>query len=450
MPIEGEVLKPNLVVIGLSHRSARVEVRERFWIGESRLCEGLHRLAGTQAIEEVVVLTTCNRTEFILWAGDVSGGVAAVQDFLAREYALTSSEWRHFYRLEGDAALVHIFRVAASLDSMVVGEPEIIGQVKTAWAKAQKATTSGHFLDTVFQKALSVAKRVRNETAIGSLAVSVPYAAVQLARQIFGQLRGRKVLILGTGKMGELSARYLLASGATAIWVTNRTYEHAVSLAEKLDGVAVRFEERWQHLAEADIVIGSTGCPHAILTREDAERIHQRRQGRPVFFIDIAVPRNIDPAVREVPGVFLYDIDDLERVVAQNLSERQAAAAEAERIVAGEAQAFGRKLIAERVVPTIVAVRERLEEIRRQELQRYRAEFGPLSQGEEQALEALTSQLVQRIASQLARELKQIPEKPEQEQLAAAVRRLFGLQGRAPATKEAAYELSQPALAGSS
>jgi len=439
MPIEGVDLKSNLVVIGLNHRSAPVEVRERFWIGESRRYEALHQLAA-HPIEEVVGLATCNRTEFILWAGDVEAAATAVEGFLKRECALTSSEWQDFYRLEGDEALVHIFRVAASLDSMVVGEPEITGQVKAAWAEAQKAGTCGRFLDAVFQKALNVAKRVRNETPIGSLAVSVPYAAVQLARQIFGRLEGRKVLILGTGKMGELSARYLLSSGATAVWVTNRTYENALSLAEKLGGRAIRFEERWSHLADADIVIGSTGCPHAILTREDAERIHRHRQGRPVFFIDIAVPRDIDPTVREVPGVFLYDIDDLERVVSHNLSERQAAAAEAERIVVGEAQTFRRKLAAERVVPVIVAVRERLEEIRRQELERYRGEFGPLSPAEEQALEGLTSQLVQRIASQLARELKQIPEKPDQEQLTAAVRRLFGLHSRIP-------EPSPPVLA---
>ncbi len=448
MPNEGIALKPNLTVIGLNHRSALVEVRERFWIGESRRYEALHRFAGSRGIEESVVLATCNRTEFVLWASDVSSAVTSVESFLTREYGMTAREWQSFYHLEGDEALAHIFRVAASLDSMVVGEPEITGQVKSAWAKAQKAGTTGRFLDAVFQKALSVAKRVRNETPIGASAVSVPYAAVQLARQIFGRLEGRKVLILGTGKMGELSARYLLSSGATAVWVTNRTYEHALSLAEKLGGRAVRFEERWQHLADADIVIGSTGCPHAILTREDAERIHQHRQGRPVFFIDIAVPRDIDPSVREIPGVLLYDIDDLERVVAQNLSERQAAAAEAEGIIAREVETFRTKLAAEQVVPTIVALRERLEEIRRQELECYRAEYGPLSPAEEQALEALTSHLVQRISSQLARELKQSPERPDQEQLAAAVRRLFGLPNRAPATKQAAYNSDLRAFAG--
>jgi len=448
IPSEGFALETSLVVIGLNHRTAPVEVRERFWMSESRRYEALQELVRAESIKEVVVLSTCNRTEFILWASDVSRAANSVQHLLERDYGLQPPEWEGFYRWAGEDALVHVFRVAASLDSMVVGEPEITGQVKSAWAKAQQAGATGRFLDAVFQKALGVAKRVRNETPIGSAAVSVPYAAVELARQIFGRLEGRKVLILGTGKMGELSARYLLSNGATTVWVTSRTYEHAVSLAEKLGGGAIPFEQRWQHLAEADIVISSTGCPHAILTREDAERIHRHRAGRVVFLIDIAVPRDIDPAVREVSGVFLYDIDDLERVVAHNLDERRAAAVDAEKIVAREAEDFRRKLTAERVVPTIVAVRERLEEIRLQELEQYRSKFGPLSLIEEQALEALTSQLVQRIATQLARELKQIPEKPEQEQLTAAIRRLFGLHDEARVRENSTYAASRTALAG--
>lgn len=442
-------MESTLVAIGLNHRTAPVEVRERFWISETQRYEVLQHLIRAPGIEEVVVLATCNRTEFILWANDASAAVNSVRDLLERARALQPSDWESYYRLLAQRALVHIFRVAASLDSMVVGEPEITGQVKSAWAKAEQAGTTGRFLDSVFQKALSVAKRVRNETAIGSLAVSVPYAAVELARQIFGELAGRKVLVLGAGKMGELSARYLLANGASAVWVTNRTYDHAVSVAEKLGGVAVPFEERSRYLTDADIIISSTGFPQIILGREEARRIHQQRHGRPIFFIDIAVPRDIDPAVREVPGVFLYDIDDLERAVARNLSERQAAAAQAERIVKREAQAFCGKLTAQRVVPTIVAVRGRLEEMRRQELERYRSEFGPLSEAQEQALEALTSQLIQRIASQLARELKQLPGKSEQEQLTAAVRRLFGLPDTSAASASSGYRSSPTVFAGS-
>jgi len=449
MPSEGKSLGGHLVVIGLSHRSAPVEVRERFWIGESRLFAALASLAGSPGIEEVVILATCNRTEFILWASDPAVAAESVRHFLEREHRLTHSDWEHFYRLEAADAVEHVFRVAASLDSMVVGEPEITGQVKTAWARAQQAGVTGRFLDAVFQKALSVSKRVRNETAIGASAVSVPYAAVELARQIFGSLDQSKVLVLGAGKMSELSARYLLKNGARAVWVANRTFENAQQLADKLGGIAIRFEDRWEHLAEADIVISSTGCPHVLIGREDAEHIHRQRHGRPVFFIDIAVPRDIDPAVREVPGVFLYDIDDLERVVARNLEDRRAAAEQAALLVTREVQSFLPRLEAERVVPTLVALRRRLEEIHQKELDRYRAEFGPLNEAEEQAIERFSSQLLGRIATQLAGELKQAPGEPEQEQLTAAVRRLFGLRVDSRTEQNVVAAVQRAALAGS-
>jgi glutamyl-tRNA reductase len=438
----------NLLVLGLSHKTAPVEVRERFWISESRRVEALQALAGAPGIEEAAVLATCNRSEFILWAENIPTAIEATREYLIRNFEMRDTDWESFYVRTGDEALAHIFRVTSSLDSMVLGEPEIVGQVKSAWAKAQQAGTTGRFLDAVFQKALSVSKRTRNETAIGEAPVSVPYAAVELARQIFGQLEGRKVLVLGTGKMGELSARNLLSKGATGVWVTNRTFEHAVTLARELGGEAVPFEERWQHLADADIVISSTGCPHVILTREDAERMHEQRGGRPVFLIDIAVPRDIDPEVRKVPGVFLYDIDDLERVVSHNLAERRAAAVEAEKIVLWEAGRFRQKLMAERVVPTIVALRRRLEEIRLAEMERFREEAGRWSANEEQAVEALTTEIVSRIANQLARGLKQIPGRTEQGEMATAMERLFGLQSGVARAARASYNTPQTALAG--
>ncbi len=416
-----------LVVIGLNYRSASVEVRERFWVSEERCYDALAKLSRANGIQEAVVLATCNRTEFILWASDALAATESVRELLVRDFALDTALWGSFYRLYDEKALAHVFRVTSSLDSMVIGEPEITGQVKSAWARAQQAGATGRFLDAVFQKALSVAKRVRNETPIGAAAVSVPYAAVELAKQIFGSLEGRSVLVLGAGKMSELSARYLVANGASSLCVTNRTFEKAVELATLLHGVAVPFEDRWRHLAQADIVLASTGCPHVILAREDAERMHRERQGRPIFLIDIAVPRDIDPAVREIPGVFLYDIDDLEQVVAHNLEERQAAAVSAEKIVAAEAAGFRRKLAAERVVPTIVAVRQSLDEIRRQELERFHAEFGPLCEEHAQALDALASRIVQRISTQLARELKDVHENAEQDILTAAIRQLFRL-----------------------
>lgn len=416
-----------LVVIGTNHRRANVEFRERFWVGESRLYTALQELRQAPGVQEAVILTTCNRTEFILWCENSAGGSSAVFSYLARNFGLLPDERDHFYQLAGHEALQHVFRVTAGLDSMVIGEPEITGQVKAAWMKAQQAGASGRFLDAVFQKALNVSKRVRSETAIGQAAVSVPYAAVQLARQIFGSLKGRKVMILGAGKMSELAVRYLISNGATAVRVTNRTYEHAVALASQLGGEAVPFEERWNHLAEADIIISSTGCPHFILGVEDVERIRRSRHGRPVFLIDIAVPRDIHPDVRTLPGVFLYDIDDLEQVVARNLAERQAAAAQAEKIVAQEAERFAHKLAAVRMVPTIVAVRQRLEEIKEDELRRYGTEHGPLNAAQQRAIEEFASRLVERISGQLARELKHAAQERSPEVLAAALRQLFHL-----------------------
>jgi glutamyl-tRNA reductase len=321
---------------------------------------------------------------------------------------------------------------------MVLGEPQVIAQVKQAWQQAQEVGTTGRFLDAVMQKALTVSKRVRSETAIGNAAVSIPYAAVELTRQIFGTLENKKVLLLGAGKMSELSARGLLNHGAGSVKVINRTLDHAAELAAKLGGVAIPFEERWQHMAEADIIISSTSCPHTILSREEAEiLVRGRNQGegedraseaKPLVIVDIAMPRDIDSAVREVKGIFLYNLDDLENLVDHNAGEREAAAAEAQKILEVEARGFRRKLIAERVVPTIVALRQRLDEICRQELDSFRQENGPFSRDQDEMLNAVMSKMTKRIAGSLARELKELPEKVEQEQMTAAVQRLFHLQ----------------------
>jgi glutamyl-tRNA reductase len=426
-------LEPTLMVVGLNYRTAPVGVRERFWISEDRRYQALAQLSSAEGIEEVIVLATCNRTEFLLWVNDVTLAANSVMRLLASEYGLKLCEWKHFYRLLDEAALLHIFRVASSLDSMVLGEPQIVSQVKQAWQQAQKVGATGRFLDAVLQKALTVSKRVRNETAIGNAAVSVPYAAVELTRQIFGTLENKKVLLLGAGKMSELSARGLLNHGANSVCVINRTLEHAAELATKLGGVAVPFEERWQRMAEADIIISSTSCPHTILSREEAEILVQGRNDRALVIVDIAMPRDIDSAVREVKGVFLYDLDDLENVVDRNVGEREASAADALKILQAEAEGFRRRLMAERVVPTIVALRQRLDEICRQELDSFRQENGPFSKDQDEMLTGVTSRMTQRIAGSLARELKELPEKVEQEQMTTAVQRLFHLQTPEPA-----------------
>src|SRR5271166_3028690 len=335
------------MVVGLNYRTAPVAVRERFWISEDRRYEALVKLSRAEGIEEVIVLSSCNRTEFHLWAKDVTLAANSVMRLLGSEYGLMLCEWKHFYRLLDEAALLHIFRVASGLDSMVLGEPKVASDVKLAWQQAQKVGATGRFLDAVMQKALGVSERVRRETAIGNAAVTIPYAAVELTRQIFGTLENKKVLLLGAGKMGELSARGLLNHGANSVKVINRTLEHAAELATKLGGTAIAFEEPWQHMAEADIIISSTSCPHTILCREEAENLIRGREHRPLVIVDIALPRDIDSAVREVKGVYLYDLDDLENVVDHNAGEREAAAADAEKILQAEAQGFRRKLMAE-------------------------------------------------------------------------------------------------------
>jgi glutamyl-tRNA reductase len=416
------------MVIGVNFRSALVAVRERFWIPETRRAELLLQLSRAEGIDEAIVLATCNRTEFLLWTSDVTLAANSVMRLLSSEFGLKLCEWKLFYRLLDESALIHIFRVASSLDSMVVGEPQIISQVKEAWKQAQKIGASGRCLDAVLQKALSVSKRVRSETAIGNLPVSVPYAAVELTRQVLGTLDAKRVLLIGAGKMSELSARGLLNHGAQSVKVMSRTLEHATELAQKLGGTAVSFEERWHHMSQADVIISSTSCPHTILSREEMEHIVRGREGQPLVIVDIALPRDIDPEVRKVKGAFLYDLDDLEHVVTHNVSEREAAAVAAEKILRSEAQDFRRNLAAQRVVPTIVALRQRLNEICRQEVDSFCQENGPFTQEQNEMLNAVISRVTQRITGSLARELKELPEQVEQDQMTAAVQRLFHLQ----------------------
>jgi glutamyl-tRNA reductase len=347
--------------------------------------------------------------------------------FLTQEFGLRLEEWKHFYRLVGEAALVHLFKVCSSLDSVIVGDPDVVLHVKEAWLLAQRVGTTGRNLDLIFQKALLVSERVRTETSLGKAVGSVPYAAVELARQLFGSLEDRKVVLLGAGRMGELSAEYLVKYGATDVRVVNRTVERAQELAERLGGIAAAYEERWQHFIEADVIISATACPHIIFTREEGEYVTQERRGKPLLMIDIAIPRDIDPHVRNIHGVFLYDIDDLENVVRRSTGEHTSAIEHAEQIVIAEAKFFVRKLITESAVPTEIALRERLNDLCRQELDVFRHDAGPFTDEQEEALTQLASRISSRIAGSLARELKELPGKMDQDQLTTAIQKLFHL-----------------------
>ncbi len=416
------------MVVGVNQRTAPVAVRERFWVSENRRREALTQLARAEGVDEVAVFATCNRTEFLLWTRDPSAASGSVLNFLTREYGLRLSEWKHFYRKLDEAALAHVFRVTCGLEVATVCEPDTTVQVKAAWELAQKMGTTGRFLDAVLQKSLSVSKDVLSDKLMSSAAVSVPCAAVELARQIFGSLDDRKVLLLGAGRMSELSAQCLRQCGARDLCVISHTLDHARELAAQVGGVAAPFEERLAQVQRADVVISSTSCPHVVLTREEVERIAAQRDGAPLLLVDIAVPRDVDPAVRGIAGVFLYDIDELDQATHNDEGKRKKAVVAAEKIVAEEARLFHRKLLGEVVAPTIVALRSRLEEICRQELEAFRQDAGGLSEEQHVALQVLAARITQRIAGSLAHELKESPEKLDQERLTQAVNRLFHLE----------------------
>ena len=428
-------MEPTLMVIGLNHRTAPLAMRERFWIGENRRYEVLRQLKSAEGIEEIVVLSTCCRTEFLVWASEPTLAANSLLHFLGTEHGLKLTEWEHFYRLLDECALTHVFRVTSGLDSLVLGEQQIASHVRGAWEQARTLSACGRFLNAVLEKAFSVSQQVREGTGIEKLLVSIPTAALELARDIFGSLTGRKILLLGTGKMSELAARQMMDCGAASVVVIDQSSTRAHELAQTLGGAAATLADRWKCMLSADIVISATGCPHVVLSREEAERIALERNRVALVVLDIGMPRDVDSDVRRVDGILLYDLDGLQRVVRSNAVERAAAVLEAEKIVAAEAQAFRGKLQAESVVPTIVALRHRLDEICRQELESFIEERGPFTREQDQSFHAITAQVIQKIASSLARELKELPEKEEQEQMTAAVIRLFHLESpeRAPA-----------------
>jgi len=326
-----------------------------------------------------------------------------------------------------DAALTHVFRVSAGLESLVVGERAIVSQVREAWEKARTVGACGPFLNAVLGKAVELAGVVHIQTGLGKDAVSFSNAAVQSAQQVFGSLEGRRLLLLGTSKTAEASARLMMEEGASPVVVIDQSPQRARELAESLGASAATLAERWQSMLKADIVISATGCPHVVLTREDAERIAVERNRVALVILDIAMPRDVDPEVRRVDGILLYDLEGLERTIRNTAVVDVAAAEKAEKMVEAEAHAFGNKLQSQGGVPTIVALRHSLEELCRQELDSFIEERGPFTREQDQSLHAITAQVIQKIASSLARELKELPEKEEQERMSAAVMRLFHL-----------------------
>jgi glutamyl-tRNA reductase len=418
----------HLTLVGLSHKTAPVEIREKLTFPEHRQEEALSIFTSNDDVAEAVIISTCNRTEIYAITAVDCDGPAAVIDFLAEYHDLDRHELvRYLYIQEGEAVVRHLFRVVASLDSMVVGEAQILGQVKEAYDSSFSAGASGRIFNKLFRQSFEVGKRVRNETAIGEAAVSISYAAVALARKVFDTLEGRTVLVLGAGKMSELTARHLCSNGVCNVLVANRTFARAEELADKFDGEAIPYEDLYTRLAEADILISSTAATEYVVNRENVARAMKARRGDPLFLIDIAVPRDIDPDVNELGDVFLYDIDDLNGVVESNLEERMREAEKAEQIIGDEMAAFEAWLESMEVVPTVAAIRAKAEAVRQQELEKAIKRLGGLSEKELKTIDSLTCAIVNKMLHGPTNRLKNVATEADGYEYVEAARFLYGL-----------------------
>ena len=398
-----------LALIGVNYKTAPIELRERIAISREDLAETTRALAAEPGVVECMIVSTCNRVELL---AAVDSPDADLAGFLHRHFGLDPALLAtHIYERRDRDAVRHLFRVAASLDSMVVGEPQILGQVKEAFAVARASGTVAGQLEHLLQSAFAAAKRVRSETEIGSSSVSIASVAVDLARKIFGSLAGRTVFLVGAGKMSELAARHLVQQGAGAILVSNRTQERARRMAEEFQGrvipQVVPFDQLYEAASGADIVISSTGAPHPIFRPKHGQAFLHRRRNRPMFFIDIAVPRDVDPAMNKLEGIFVYDIDDLQAVASAHMAERSREASDAETLIAGEVERFQQRQRTVNVAPAIIALQRQAEEIRQSELRRVQARLGSLSAEQVAAVEALTRGLVNKFLHPPMQALKQ-------------------------------------------
>jgi glutamyl-tRNA reductase len=416
-----------VVVVGLNHTTAPVAVRERLAFSDAALTEALTHFRPPE-VQELVILSTCNRVEMYMQTSDVDASVASAVAFVAVCHAVPPTQFTpHLYQWSELEAVRHLFRVAASLDSLVLGEPQILGQVKAAYLAAQAAGRTGMIFSQLFERALRVAKTIRTETGISDHAVSVSYAAVELAKKIFESLQQRTVMVLGAGDTAELAARHLVSQGVTRVFIANRTSERAVLLAQALQAKAIPWEAFPEHLAYTDIVISSTSAPHPIIAPAMVREALRARRSRPMFFIDIAVPRDVDPAVNTLENVFLYDIDDLHNVVQENRRERQHEALTAEALVWQEVQQFQQWLAVRDAVPTIVAMRQHAEAIRLQELERALHKLGPLDERQRRVLEALTCGIVNKLLHAPTVYLKRASPEGQVRDAVHVVRHLFNL-----------------------
>lgn len=417
-----------IAAVGLNHRTAPLAVRERLVFPETQLKDTLRQLVAYDGVASCVLISTCNRTELYA-AVSHEKKVDVIWRFLAGHCGRPVDEMhRYGYQMMLGEAVEHLFQVAAGLDSMVLGETQILGQVKTAYQIAQDAGTVNGLMNLVFQQTLAVGKRVRAETGIDRNPVSISYAAVELARQVLGSLEGRTVLIVGAGEMSELTVRHLLANGVSGVIVSNRSFPRAQALAEQFGGQAVYFDELYDWMEKADIVISATAAAHYVIKPEPMSEVMRRRENRAVFMIDIAVPRDIESEVGRLPGVALYDIDSLQSVVDANLAERRRAAAKAEAIIAGELEEFLRSLSVRHVVPTVAALKRRGDEIKSRELQKAFNRLGEMSEHEVKVVSTLANSIVNQLLHEPVTRLKAYAVTDKGSSYAEALQKLFDLE----------------------
>jgi len=412
--------------VGLNHRTAPVELRERLAVTESEIPQTLQSMIAQPAIREAALLSTCNRVEMTMVTHDPDAAIAVSHKWFAEKAGMElETVCEHLYSFTTDDAIRHLFAVASGLDSLVLGEPQILGQVKTSYEQALAAKTAGHILHRLYQSTFSAAKRARSETAIGKQAVNISSCAVELAKRIFGDLTGKTVMLIGAGEMAELAARHLRGNGCTSILVANRTLERARNLAIEFEGHALTLEELPEYLDSADIIVSSTGASTYVLLPETVQQAMKKRSGRPMFLVDIAVPRDIDPRISEIDGAYLYDIDDLQQVVQGNQEQRKKESEQAKALLEEEARALLGWLKSLESVPLIRAIQEQSESWRKDELEKADKYMKGLNEEQQEMVERFSRALMKRFLHPTLRTLKTLPDDIEGDLLMGAARRLF-------------------------
>ena len=418
---------PDIVLLGINHKTAPVELRECIAFSADESTIALQRLHREPNIDEVLLFSTCNRVEVLLVTQNRSEAVNNTKHFIAEFNKIPIEQFENaLYIHDNDEAVRHVFRVASSLDSMVVGEPQILGQIKDAYRSATSLKTSGVILNRLLHRTFSVAKRIRSETGIGDRAVSISYAAIELGKKIFGTLAQKGVLLIGAGEMAELAVEHLIRNKAGDIFVANRTFESGVNLAKKFNGTAIRFEEIGECLKTVDIIISSTGSPDFIITRNQVKGVIRKRHNRPLFFIDIAVPRDIDPEVNWLTNSYVYDIDDLKGVIDENIEDRQREAIKGERIIDEAVIRFRPWYESLDVVPTIIALRNKLESIASAEVQKT-LQSNQISKQDADTIQKMTNAIINKVLHSPTIFLKKNGIRNDKSQYIDVVRKLFSL-----------------------